>query len=312
MAGFWNKSQSQIQDVNGKPLVGAKAYFYLGGTTTPITVYKAYSLGSVNALPNPVSTDGNGFFPTVFFDEADGFYHERLTTAGGVIIYDVDGIPIIGPAGGGGGGGDNPVDPTSVYQTGDVLSRYGEGFRDGFVRANARTIGPAVSGASERANSDTESLFEFLWNADPTLVVVGGRGGSASADWAANKQLTLPDWRGRTLIGLDTMGNTAAGVLVPATSLGWGGGEQNHVLIVDEMPFHGHGVTDPGHAHPLGANVPVAVPGSAVPAATGSSTAAVISQTLPSTTGIFIQGTGGGLSHNNVQPSRALTIYIRL
>lgn len=309
MAGFWNKSQSQIQDVNGKPMVGAKAYFYLGGTTTPIAVYGAYALGSINVLPNPVVSDGNGFFPSVFFDEADAFYHLRMTTSGGVIILDVDGLPIIGPSGGGGGGGDNPVNPDAVLSTGDIKYRYDDGFISGFVRVNARTIGSAISGATERANADTQALFEYLWNKDATLVVVGGRGATSSADWTANKQITLPDSRGRVLVGLDTMGNSAAGILGAATVVGWTGGEGNHILSVSEIPSHNHPLNDPGHAHTTDAWFHSGGPTNF---GTGPGTMGTSSGTGASSTGITLQNTGGGLAHNNVQPSFGITVYMRL
>ncbi|WFR98723.1 phage tail protein [Rhizobium tumorigenes] len=315
MAGFWNKSQSQIQDVNGKPMVGARAYFYKGGTTTPISVYGPYALGAVNKLPNPVVSDGNGFFPSVFFDSADEFYHVRITTAGGVIILDADGLPIIGPSGGAGGGGDNPVNPYAVATTGDLKMRFGTGFIPGWVQLNAKTIGSAISGASERANADTQPLFEYLWNNDQDLVIVGGRGSYAATDWAANKQLTLPDGRGRTLIGLDTMGNSPAGAMGGAIFLGWNGGEEKHTLIVSEMPSHSHGgVTDDA------GNNTHAVSGTE--AATGSNNISFRGnggEHSQSTTaaglhrhGVFTENVGGGLAHNNVQPSLACTIYIRL
>ncbi|MGY5779975.1 hypothetical protein [Rhizobium sp. LEGMi135b] len=201
--------------------------------------------------PNPVQTDGNGYFPPVFFDAADGFYRERLTSAQGVIIYDVDGLPIIGPSTGGGGGGDTPVDPSSGLITGDMIMGYGSGTRTGFVRANARTIGNAISGASECANSDAQALFSWLWNADPNLTVVGGRGANALADWNANKQMALPDRRGRALIGTDVTGNIAASV-IPGAGLGWAGGEAAHILSVGEMPSHAHGLSDPGQVHNWG------------------------------------------------------------
>lgn len=308
MAGFWNQSQSQIYDENGKPMVGARAFFYAAGTTTPINVYQSFDLGAINKLPNPLTTDGFGRWPSVYFDEADGFYRTRVTTPGGVVVYDVDGIPIIGPAGGG-GGSVTPVDPDSVAKTGDLKARYGEGFIAGWVRGNGRTVGSATSGASERANSDTQPLFEFLWNADPNLVVVGGRGGSSAADWAANKQITLPDFRGRTIVGLDVMGNIAANVIPAATALGWTGGEGLHTLISTEMPAHTHGVNEAPHSHDTQFYFK---PGGSVSFGSGVGSMDPAHGTFPTTIGISIQNAGGGAAHNNIQPSLATTIYVRL
>lgn len=311
MAGFWAQSLTQIHDPNGRPYIGARAYFFLGGTTTPITVYKSFDLGAINAHPNPLQTDGNGFWPPVYMDEADEFFRVRITTAQGVVILDADGIPIIGPAESGGGGGTpTPVDPDSLFKTGDVKVRYGEGFLVGWVRCNGRTIGSATSGAEERANSDTQALYEYLWLADPDLVVLGGRGASALADWTANKPLTLPDARGRSLIGVDNMGNTAAGNIPAADNLGWTGGASTHVLSVNEMPSHAHGLNDPGHKHSIDP-----ARSQAGPVTTGGSGGAnmgFVNETQIATTGISMNNTGGGLAHNNVQPSIAMTLYIRL
>lgn len=317
MAGFWYQSNTQISNANGRPYLGARAYFFLGGTTTPITVYKAFDLGSINAHPNPLQTDGNGFWPPVYFDEADGFFRVRITTAEGVVILDADGIPIVGPSGGGGGGSSSPVDPDSVLKTGDVKTRYGDGFLAGWVRMNGRTIGSATSGASERANSDTQALFEWLWNADSNLVVVGGRGGSALADWSANKQMTLPDARGRALIGNDVMGNVAANVVADAGVLGASIGEAVHTLTVMEMPAHGHtGSTDVqgDHVHGIRTNVNTNAGlngvrgGDTPPGAITQNTEAAGAHAHNVTVG----NAGGGAGHNNLQPSMVVTLYIRL
>lgn len=313
MAGYWPQSNTQIHDANGRPLIGAKAYFFAAATSTPIATYASYSLGDVNRHPNPVLTNGSGFFPSVFLDEDDEFYRVRITTQSGVIIYDVDGIPIIGPTVGGGGGGETPVNPDAVLATGDMLFRYGTGLRSGFVRANGRTIGTAVSGASERANSDAQALYEHLWNADANLAVLGGRGATAAGDWAANKPLTLPDLRGRAPIGIDTMGNTAAGIITEANALGWSGGARSHTLTVNEMPSHNHGGTtgsNGNHTHtvPRGGVTLAAALGSVdVLRFSGEfSTSAAGEHTHT------ISSQGGGGAHNNIQPSLAGTFYIRL
>lgn len=315
MAGFWDRSNSQIHDLNGKPLIGAKAYFYVGGTTTPLPTYRSYDLGTVNLLPNPVTTNGAGFFPSVFMDEAAEFYRVRITTQSGSLIFDADGIPIIGPVGGGGGGSSTPVDPEAVLKTGDFKLRHGTGVLSGFVRANGRNIGSSTSGASERANADVQALYEYLWATDTTLPVGGGRGASASADWSANKPLTLPDFRGRAPIGLDTMGNSAAGVVSEAETLGWTGGAKTHTLATSEIPAHNHpgssASTDGAHSHTYGG-----VTGSNPAIGSGGTFsfngAAATSVDGAHTHTINITSQGGGAAHNNMQPSLAITIYIKI
>lgn len=72
----------------------------------------------------------------------------------------------------------------------------------GWVRLNGGTIGSASSGATERANADTQTLFTLLWGeyANTELAIQDStgaasvRGASASADFAANKRLPLEDW----------------------------------------------------------------------------------------------------------------------
>ncbi|MCK1465713.1 hypothetical protein IVB34_47370 [Bradyrhizobium sp. 2] len=105
---------------------------------------------------------------------ADGTIKVRLTDRNGVTQVVADNIQVVGPSGGGGGGG--TVDPTTILATGDVKVAYGTGILSGFVRANGRTIGSATSGATERANSDVQALFVYLWAADANLSVSGGRG----------------------------------------------------------------------------------------------------------------------------------------
>jgi hypothetical protein len=93
------------------------------------------------------------------------------------------------------------------------------------VTLNGTTIGAAASGATQRANSDTQSLFNYLWQNCPNAhcAVTGGRGVSAIADFNANKQITLPDMRAKTLAGRDCMGTTCAGILLPGNVTSGGG-----------------------------------------------------------------------------------------
>jgi hypothetical protein len=76
---------------------------------------------------------------------------------------------------------------------------------------NGQSIGDASSGATARANADTESLFTYLWTniAQTDLPIqdstgaASTRGASAAADFAAHKRMPLIDmrdmfWRGKS------------------------------------------------------------------------------------------------------------------
>lgn len=246
---------AQNVNANGLPLVSATLTVYNGGTLQLASVYQDIGL----AIPgqNPMNTDITGRLP--FFYVADGTYRVRLVDANGVVIYDLPQVASIGASSSGGGG--SAVDPTTIFQTGDDLWTEVGGVRSGWVRQNGLTIGSATSGASERANADCQNLFLYLWNkySNSKCPVVGGRGANAVADWGANKQITMPDKRGRGVVGADGMGNTRANILPDGNITSGGGdtgdtptaygGEANHVLITNEIPSHSHGVTDPGHAH---------------------------------------------------------------
>lgn len=83
--------------------------------------------------------------------------------------------------------------------TGDFKQRAAASFPAGWVRANAGTIGNTGSGAT-RANSDTQALFTLWWtdftDAQVPIQTSSGaastRGASASADFTANKRMTVP------------------------------------------------------------------------------------------------------------------------
>lgn len=121
----------------------------------------------------------------------------------------------------------------------------------GWILLDGRTIGNASSSATNRANADTQALFTALWNAYPNSIlgVSGGRGASAAADFAANKNITVPDFRGKTAVGRDNMGGTAANRVTNSTAspdgntVGASGGIQKHQLVASEMPSHVHSVT---------------------------------------------------------------------
>lgn len=319
MAGTIPLSMTQQFDALGNVLAGGKLYLIQAGTVnTPQNGYQDSSL--TLPWPNPIILDAAGRLPQFFL--ADGSIKVRLTDVNGVEQFANDGILVVGASSGGGGG--SPVDATTVLATGDIKMRYGTGVLSGFVRANGRTMGSATSGATERANSDCQSLFEYLWATDVNLVVSTGRGASANADWVANKTIALPDMRGVSPAGMDDMGNSAAGRLTStyfgnSTVLGTVGGGESKVLQVTEMPAHDHGgaITSPtiaintflgGTVAPSGSNTRIALTG-----AGGDQTAnwATFQITPPSISG-GISAQGGGIPHRVVGPRMVMTFYQKL
>src|SRR5947209_1077437 len=161
MAGSLSLSLSQQFNSDGKPLSGGKLYFFQTGTSTPQDAFQDTALTIKH--PNPLTLDSSGRIPAFYV--ADGTIKIRLADIAGVTVLAYDGLLVIGPSSG--AGASPAVDATTTLATGDIKAKYGAGTLTGFVRLNARTIGSATSGASERANADTQALFEYLWAADP-------------------------------------------------------------------------------------------------------------------------------------------------
>lgn len=330
---MWPKSGLIERDNNDARAIGALAYFYDGGTSTPKTVYQ--DAAETTPRTQPVTTDGNGRWPTVFIPY--GAYKEVRTTTGGQSIgSSADNIPNPAPF-------DSTVvtDPLSLYQTGHISVGLGNETRDGFVRLNGRTIGNAASSATERANADTADLFTHIYNrcSDTAAPVSGGRGASAAADFAANKTIFLPSFRGAGLRGFDDMGNSAANLLASAPvvvgdtiSPGSFLGANTHTLTTAQLPvvtpagtitaisgtissftpansinsFTPAGsvsITDPGHTHNINTSN-VALTGGAIGASDLAGSANARS-TVSNTTGITASFTGNSvtLSGSAVTPT---------
>lgn len=319
-AGTIPFSLSQQLDNFGKPLAGCQFYTIVAGTTSaPQNAFQDSAL--TLPLPNPQTCDAAGRLPQMFL--ADGTVKVRLTNSVGTSILVADNIQVIGASSGGGGGG--VVDPTTILATGDIKANYGTGVLAGFVRLNGRTIGSSTSGATERANLDTQALFTFLWNGDPNLVVSSGRGVSAAADWAANKQITLPDGRDRAMVGLGDMGNVDAARLTAtyfgttsvaaclSTTLGCAGGLENRTLVKINLPPYtptGSVTTAINQNGPVPVNAGSVGSGSSSPGALPASGASVVFGAASAFTGAAQGGTSTPFPV--VPPIMLITLYIKL
>lgn len=338
MAILWTGSLVPWIDPSGDPYAGALAYFFDSGTTTPKVTYTDSAL----SIPHdhPVEADSAGMFPAIFLVEQTT-YRVRITDADGATLHDVNGISVPTTV---------PPDPPSgstdaefLYQTGDIKMAWRSAAPTGYVRCNGRTIGSASSGATERANADTSALFQFLWTQDANLTVSGGRGGSAASDFAANKTIALPDFRGRVPAGLDSMGNSASNRITDAQlgsdsdTLGSAGGASTVTLATGDLPSHSH------NAGTLAVAVPTKAPrdgwtttgGSPSPgggitsgrvvvgsgAAESSETleslrAAGADVTLTTPSDVTASGAtataGSGTAHANLQPTVMVPFFIKL
>lgn len=221
---------------NNRRIVGAKVYVYDAGTNTPRT---AYADGLANTEHDwPFLTDANGCIPPFWVTGAA--IKVQITTSTGSVIRTVDDIP--------GETSAASVTPGTgtTYPPGFMAAANLTGTVSGWVRANGRTIGNGSSGATERANADTSDLFTVLWN-DTLLSVSGGRGASAAADYAANKTIALPDYRGRAFVGLADMGGSTSTVLDSVTfdtgnktTLGSAFGDDAIILTEANLASHTH------------------------------------------------------------------------
>lgn len=88
MASNFQEPRAQVSDTNGKPMAGAKLYFYDTGTTTPRAVYSDDAL--TIAISQPVVADSAGRFAQIYVQT--GTYRVKLFTSSDVLVYDEDDI----------------------------------------------------------------------------------------------------------------------------------------------------------------------------------------------------------------------------
>lgn len=251
MSSLWNRSGTVERYADDIRAAGAKAYFFQGGTLTPLSVFE--DSGESAAHTHPVLADANGRWPDIFVPYVASF-DVRVTSADDVqLTYSLE-VP-------------NP-DPVELsvtipaeekVQTGMIHCELVNSTKTAYVRLNGRTMGNGASSGTERANADTSALFTYLWNSltDAVAPVSGGRGGSAAADFGANKTITLPSFQGAIPIGLDDMGAAAGGFFTGLTFsvgsaivAGSRTGTNGMTLLIANLPAHTHaGTTSAEGAH---------------------------------------------------------------
>lgn len=205
------------------------------------------------------------------------------------------------------------VNPFMNFQTYDDIEPIIDGFRTGDIRIslngfspfgwvpmNDGTIGSASSGATTRANIDTFQLYQTIWNrvSNTFAPVTGGRGGSAAADFVANKAMALTKQLGRDLasIGIPSSGGTATN-----WALGQTDGQEESTMTISQMPAHNH-------------------PGSTVTFTRGNNLAALapfpLANDIPSGTigpfALSIASQGGGQPFPTVPPRSHYDIFAKL
>jgi hypothetical protein len=304
-------------NVCGTPLAGGLLYFYQVGTVaTRQNSFQDTALSIQN--PWPLTLDANGRIPAFYL--ANGSVHVRLTDASGVVQFDYPSALVIGPSSGSGGGA--AIDPTTIMATGDIKFRPTGEILTGWARLNGQTIGNVSSGAS-LTGAQYQALFIYLWSncPDAHCPVVGGRGANGLADFSANKQLTLMDWRGRIPVGLDDMGNSAAGRLLASNVTSGGGdgvttpnatgGEANHTLTLAQAPTGQTTMTDPGHVHAMKETTILFGSSGGFTYVDGLGAVGPVN-TNSATTGITLTDHAGGQAHNVMNPFMLGTWYIKL
>jgi microcystin-dependent protein len=222
------------------------------------------------------------------------------------------------------------------------MDHWGTSAPAGYVFADGKTIGDASSNATAFADASCLNLFTLLWTDYSNTIlpiytsaaVLSTRGASAAADWAAHKQITLIDKRGRVSAAADNMGGTAASILTSATmspdgqTLGATGGAQTHTLSAGESGQPGFTVSgttsgqSAAHTHDVTSNTWYVYSSGAQYAWTGSNaiggagtdglTSSAESADHSHTWSDTIAAAGAGSAHTNVQPTIVCNYIIKL
>jgi microcystin-dependent protein len=181
------------------------------------------------------------------------------------------------------------------------------------------------------ASADTNT---YTVNAVTAITITTGSGTHtcvrAPYGIADTTHFYVPDHRGRIGVGLDNIGGSDSGRLTVPNALGRTIGAEKHTLLTAEVAAHNHtqdahthvqnshNHTQDAHSHFTGETLSgggfVAWTAGAQGVTTATSTAVATNQAATATnqnTTATNQSTGGGGSHNNVQPSLLCNYIIK-
>lgn len=254
-------------------------------------VAPSYSSGLVTTLDDGETTAGTKAFPAILPLNSAPSPGDKL------IKLKVGSSYVVAKIG-------TPTAAASPIPVGSGSMYFGAAAPSGYLLADGKTIGDGSSGGTSRANADTQTLFELLWNSTTNTELViqtsagagTTRGASATADFNAHKRIPLPDLRGRFPLGLDNMGGTSANRVTSAQAdlLAGNNGAETHTITTSEMPSHSHNL----HIADGGAN----------PSANSVNTASVVSNT---SSGGFMDTAGSGSAMNIMNPYLAVNFIIK-
>lgn len=320
-ASLLPNGQQVFLDSNGAPLAGGLVYMYVPNTTTPKATWQDSGESTPNSNPVVLNAAGraliygSGQYRQILTDSDGNTIWDQLTAASGVSSVGLEAPSQFGVAG------------SPVVSGGTLVLTWND------VTPNLVLAGPASgipAAPTFRALTTADipavalgippgTMFDFAGTAPPSgYLLCDGSAVSRTTysalftaigtTWGAGNGTTtfnLPNMQRRTAVGSGGSGTATLGNAVGNT-----GGEENHTLTIAEMPAHSHPVTDPGHTHTLTGVIQV---GSGDDQVGGNTFDATFNggSVDPAFTGISIQNTGGGGTHNVIQPSAVVLKMIK-
>lgn len=200
----------------GESLPGARLYFFLVGTTTPISTYTTAALSV--AHNHPVEADSDGVFPAIWINEAvNSTYRMQLKTSADALKKDLDNLTTslraadISAWAGTAGGSANALTITPS----PAISAYATGQSFRFISASANTAAATIAVSGLAAKDITKNGTNALIAGD----IPSGAVCTISYD-GTRFQLGVADYDSGTYTGTLTGCTTAPTITIQYTRIG--------------------------------------------------------------------------------------------